>query len=312
MIGDNYQRISPFDRWIFDASGNLAGASASNRSSKEARFLTPEQASAVQASLSGAVNAIVADQSANTARVQGVYYPLNDGSGSTLAEQGADGPAISVGGTVTGAWANAGYFTHDAAGNTIKIANNQYIDGLISMQTECSIIIGCDLYITAWPSSTESIWALHRDDLSGGGVRFPMASASAGRFGVYYKPSGGATTEQVGYVMGSYLNQRISTLTELRVRPTRNEMNIYMYINGRMQRSNVVTLGTPPATDSTGGLYLSGYGSTPLQKLGSGGSGARTALFYALRHSGEDRNIAGRLAAYVAANQALPSWLTRI
>ena len=53
MIGDNYRQISPFDRWVFDASGNLAGASASNRSDKEARFLTAEQAAAVQYSTSG-------------------------------------------------------------------------------------------------------------------------------------------------------------------------------------------------------------------------------------------------------------------
>ena len=49
MIGDNYQSISPYDRWVFDASGNLAGASASNRSGKEARFLTADQATALQA-----------------------------------------------------------------------------------------------------------------------------------------------------------------------------------------------------------------------------------------------------------------------
>lgn len=49
MIGDNYRQISPFDRWVFDASGNLAGASASNRSDKEARFLTPDQATSLVA-----------------------------------------------------------------------------------------------------------------------------------------------------------------------------------------------------------------------------------------------------------------------
>lgn len=253
------------------------------------------------------------DKSADLSRVQAVFYKQNEGSGTSLAEDGGDGPAIAVTGTTTGAWANAGYFTHDPAGNVAKIANNPYIDGLISMETECSILIGVDLYITAWPSSTETIWALHRDDLIGGGVRFPMASGSAGRFGVYYRSNGGgSTTEQTGTALGSYLNQRLSFLTELRVMPSLNELRIYLYINGRMERANTVTLGTPPATDSTGGLYLSGYGSTPLQKLGAGGSGARTANFFCLRHSGTDRNIAGRLAAYVAANQALPTWLTRI
>lgn len=54
MIGDNYRQISPFDRWVFDASGNLAGASVSNRSDKEARFLTAEQAAEVQSLVSGA------------------------------------------------------------------------------------------------------------------------------------------------------------------------------------------------------------------------------------------------------------------
>lgn len=52
MIGDNYRQISPFDRWVFDASGNLAGASASNLSGNEARFLTADQATAVQSLVS--------------------------------------------------------------------------------------------------------------------------------------------------------------------------------------------------------------------------------------------------------------------
>jgi hypothetical protein len=251
------------------------------------------------------------------ATVRAAVYPMAEGAGSTLTEQSGRGPSIAVGGTVTGAWANAGWFTHDAAGNTLKLASNAYIDGLIDISTECSILVGCDLWLTAWPSSTETLWALHRSDLTGGGVRMPLPSASSARFGVFYRASGASEVESIAITMpGGFAaigNQRLSLLTELRVLPARNELHAFLYINGRMERGNVVALGTPPAANADGGLSFSGYGSaSPIQKLGSGGSGARTELCFVARHSGRDRNIAGRLAAHIWANAALPSWLNRI
>ena len=251
----------------------------------------------------------------DTATVRAAVYPMTEGAGTTLAEQSGRGPSITVGGTVTGAWANPGWFTHDAAGNTLKLSGNANVDGLIDMTQECSILMGADLWLTAWPSSTESMLSLHRTDIATGGIRMAMVSGSAGRFGVYYKSNGGAESEVVGYSMpgGTFLGQRLSILVELRVVPSRSELHVFMYINGRLERGNVLPLGTPPAQDANGGWTVSGYGAaSPIQKLGSSGSGARTALAFIARHSGRDRNIAGRLAAHIWANAALPSWLNRI
>jgi hypothetical protein len=263
--------------------------------------------------VSSAGNAVIADQSAALSSVQAVFYKMNEGTGSSLAEDGGDGPAIAVAGSVAGAWANANWFTHDAAGNTQQIKANAYVDALCSMQSEGSIILGIDYFVTTWPSTTETMWGLHRTDTATGGVRMPLVSGSPGRFSVYYKPNGGSEVEVVGYAPGTYLGVRNSILVELRVLPALGELRVYLYHNGRLERSNVWPLGTAPATDASGGLNFSGYGGTPAQKIGSGSSvGSRTANAFVMRHSGADRNIAGRLAAYVAANQALPSWLIRV
>ena len=259
--------------------------------------------------------ALVEDKSASIARVCAAYYPFSEGSGTTLVDSGADGPDISVGGTTTGIWVNSGWLTHDAAGNTLNIANNPYIDGLLDMTTDGSILIGVDMYATAWPTATETLWAIHRSDLSGGGVRMPLTT-SAGRISVYYKPGGGSDTEQAAINMsGGYLGTKISILTELRIASAEGKLKIFLYVNGKMERANTITLGTPPATNSAGGLYFSGYGAG--QKLGTSGAGTpgnniRTKNCYVMRHSGKNRNIAGRLARYVSDNGALPSWLTRV
>lgn len=261
----------------------------------------------------------ISDQSSNIGRVQAVYYKLNEGSGTNLTENGADGPSITVGGTTTGIWANANCLTHDAAGNTIQVLNNPYIDGLVSMASEGSILIGADIWYTVWPTATETMWSIHRPDASTGGVRLPLLSGAAGRFGVYYKSNGGVESEVIGFTMASgFTGAWVSTLTELRVVPSKSELHLFLYINGRMERSNVISLATAPARDANGGLKFTGYGAAaPSSKLGSSGAGTpgnncRTRLCYVLRHSGTDRSIAERLASYVYTNSDLPSWLVRV
>ena len=86
MIGDNYQRISPFDRWVFDASGNLAGASVSNRSDQEARFLTPAQAVAAGAGVSTFVTAPATLSATNAATYNGATVSLAAGGTLTVAD----------------------------------------------------------------------------------------------------------------------------------------------------------------------------------------------------------------------------------
>lgn len=266
-----------------------------------------------QAATLAAAATLTTDPSSYTSRLPGIFYPENDGSGTSLAESGAKGPAIAVAGTTTGAWANAGWFTHDAGGNTLQIKNNPYVDGLITMQTDGSILIGCDYWVDTWvTTTTEVLWSIHRVDTTSGGVRLPLLAAGPGRFGLYYKAAGGVESERIGITLSSYLSQRISVLTEIRVLTSLNQVRFYLYINGKMQRSTIEVLGSPPTDETAAGLNFSGMGSVPSNKLGTGGSaGTRTANAFVFRHSGADRNIAGRLAAYIAANQALPTWLQR-
>lgn len=139
---------------------------------------------------------------------------------------------------------------------------------------------------------------------------------TAGRISVNYKPGGGSDTEQVAINMsGGYLGTKISILTELRIASAEGKLKIFLYVNGKMERANTITLGTPPATNSAGGLYFSGYGAG--QKLGTSGAGTpgnniRTKNCFVMRHSGMNRNIAGRLARHISDNGVLPSWLMRV
>jgi hypothetical protein len=244
--------------------------------------------------------------------VQGVFYGQQEGTGTTLADTGGFGPSITVGGTTAGIWANAGCLTHHSAGNTIRLQNLQYADALTNMQVDGSILIGMDIYMTAWPTTTETMWGLHRADTTAGGVRMVLPSASVGRFGLYYRPNGSGESEVMGGAPSTYLNRWVSLLTELRVLASSSELQMNMWIDGQMFRSRrAYALGTPPPANASGGLVFSGYGSGPNQMLGSGGSGARTRDVFAFRFSGVDRNIGGRLAAHMAANTTLPTWLTR-
>ena len=249
------------------------------------------------------------------ARVIGVHYPQTEGSGATFLDSGGDGVNIAVGGTTAGAWANAGWFTHHSAGNAMAIKNDPFIDNIIDMSVDGSIIVGTDVYFTAWPTGTEVVWSMHRSDLSSGGIRFP-AITTAGRIALYYRPNGGTEIVALGHNMSSgYLGTRISTLFEFAVDIANNSLRTNLWVNGEQVRSNTIALGSPPTALSTGGMQLSGYG-TGTNYLGSSGAGtpgnnARTRNAFALRHSGADRNIAARLAKYVYDNNALPTWLVR-
>ena len=276
---------------------------------------TAAQAANAQALTSGVSSAPVAALDSSYSRVQSLYFPCNDGSGTTLAESPGKGPSISIAGTTTGAWGTASWFTHDAGGNTLQLKNLPYVDGLINMTTDGAIIVACDFYLTTWPTSaSEYLWCLHRGgESTTGGLTLSISNASLGRYSVNYKSNGGSTNEVVGFTMGTYLSVRTSLLVEAVVNTTSSLLSIFFYINGRLERSNNYPLGTPPATDAACGLNFSGYGATPSNKLGTGGSaGERVQNLFVARHDGSDRNIAGRLARDLYANAALPTWLLRV
>jgi len=272
------------------------------------------QAAALAALVSGAGSAVVTGLDTLASRVQLAHWPCGD-SATTLGDAVGKGPSIAVAGTTTGALGTAGWFTHDAAGNTLQLKAIPYIDGLINMTTDGAILIGCDLFLTGWPSAgTEYLWALHRSaESTTGGLALTISNSAAGRFSVQYKPNGGSQNEVTGFAPGTYLNVRNSLLVEAIVNTARAELTTHFFHNGRLERSNVWPLATPPAADAACGLNFSGYGATPTAKVGSGGStGARVQNLLVGRHNGKDRNLAGRLARDMYANAALPSWLTRI
>lgn len=293
-----------------------AGISAANADELDDMLPTAAQTAAVASLVSGARSQpVVTGLDTQVSRVQCAHWPCSDNSGTTLAETLGRGPSIAVTGTTTGAWATPGWFTHDAAGNTLKLTNLPYVDGLINMATEGAILIGCDYYVTVWPTTaTENLWSLHQSaESTTGGLRLAMTTAAPGRFSVYYKPNGGSETSHVTFPATTYLSVRNSILVEAWVVPSANEIRTVLFHNGRAESSSVSPLGTPPASSAVAGLCFSGYGQSANGKLGAGGStGTRVQNLFVARHDGTDRNIAGRLARDIYANSALPSWLTRL
>ena len=315
-IGDNYRRLAPDDQLIFNASGGVAGIRSGRSTGAEGRMLSAATADAVQSLVSGAGNQpVVTGLDTLASRAQIAHFPCNEGAGTTLTDAVGKGPNIAVAGTTTGAWGTAGWFTHDTGGNTLQLKAQPYIDGLIDMTTDGAILIGCDFYLTTWPTSgTEYLWALHRSaESTTGGLALTISNTAAGRFSVQYKPNGGGQNEVTGFAPSTYLSTRNSLLVEAIINTRRGELTTHFFHNGRLERSNTWALGTPPAASALCGLNFSGYGATPTSKIGSGGSlGSRVQNLLVGRHNGSDRNIAGRLARDIYANAALPSWLTRI
>lgn len=79
-IGDNYVRINPHDRWVIDASGNVAGVQRQQQSAGEGRMLTPAQVAA--AGIGGSATFTRADLIAASiagALIPGAWYRTIEG-----------------------------------------------------------------------------------------------------------------------------------------------------------------------------------------------------------------------------------------
>lgn len=244
----------------------------------------------------------------------GCVYPQNEGSGTTLNDSLNRGGPITVSGSTTGAWGTAGWFTHDAAGNTLQLKNIPGVDHMISLKGECEILVGMDIYYTTFPSAgnTETLWGIGRSNASSGGLRF-AAEGTSTDLALFYRSNGGSENRLgVLFLSGvaTYNAAVMNTLVAIRVLPALNELRYRYFLNGRVELAGYTTLDTIPTTDSTAGLNFSGYGATPSSKLGAAGSvGCRTRNAFCFRHDGRDQLLAARLAKYVAVNSALPSWL---
>ncbi len=272
--------------------------------------------SAVLGTLNGANAYVIGQDMFNApASAFGCSYPQNDNAGATLADALNRGGPIAVGGVTAGAWATPGWFTHDAAGNTMKLNGIAGVDHMVSLKGECEIIVGMDIYYTTFPSSgnTETLWGIGRNDTTVGGVRF-VAEGTTPDFALYYRPSGGGADVRLGvfFLTGiiTFNAAVMNTLVAIRVMPDLNELRYRYFINGRVEFAGFTTLGAIPAYDYNAAMSFSGYGITPTNKLGTGGStGCRTRNAFLFRHDGRDQMLAARLAKSVALNSALPSWL---
>lgn len=268
----------------------------------------------------GAVQALVSeygivrstDHSADISNARGLLFPMNEGAGSSLSDSLACAAPISISGTLTNAWTKAGWFTHDTGGNTIAIKNNVYVDSLLRPEVEGSIIVGGDYLADAgYPSADEYMISLFNPDAATGGIR--LGISSTGRLSLNYRGPSTLEVEAIGISAIGY-NVRHSFLIEMRIRPASLECHLSLYLDGYQRGANVMAMSAPFTTSSVGGAVFTGYGNSAPNRLGmhSTVNTVHSRNYFIFRTSGADRNIAGRLAAEMYDNAALPSWLRRI
>jgi hypothetical protein len=249
-----------------------------------------------------------------------VFYRFHEGAGTSLADGLGNGPTISAAGTTTGAWANAGRWTFDTAGNTLRTTNgNAYIEALFNLANlGGSLITAFDLYYGSIPTtSTETLFGVWLPGSGAtGGIRVALPTSNA--MSVLYKPSGASEqTVLATSAIAPTTGQRNSYVIEWDFAMDPDRVAVTVHLNGRIPRANDTARNTPPAVASNAGLVLGGYAtgtSTNTGLMGAGGStAAGLARFLAVRMERRDPRLAYAISDYwFSGAMDLPPYMERI
>jgi len=232
-----------------------------------------------------------------------VYYKMNEGAGTSLADSLGNGPALTVNGTATEIWANANWLSCHSAGTFMQSAGNAYLNSLFSMVGfGGSLLIGFDYWYGAVNTSTETLVSLFRpaNGGAGGGIRLTRGGGS-GNLGIYYTNSAGseASVFLPSEVAGE-LSKRLSIVFDFDFSKvaTKGRLGCTVYRNKAIIRCFDFAVTALPVVETSGGLVIGGYyNGSVSQKMGAGSSNdARIARFFAMRQ--EKRN--SQAAFYLA------------
>lgn len=245
-----------------------------------------------------------------------LWMRMDESSGTTcLAGSGSVIESLTISGTLTNAFSNAGWITFD--GSTMYLASQaEALRALCDLSTLTSggLLIVSDFYLAAKPTAGEVIVSCSRDATTEGGVSMYLNSnATTAQLcaGIRYAGAGSVTqvTQTPANSVALTTRQTGGVLYDVKNLTARVDLN-----GGAASNSSAISGALPRgAITGSNAFSLAAVGSTGASsKLGStSGAGARMANVFIRRYEDNPPNAAD-FAAICKQMHATPSFLPRI
>lgn len=245
-----------------------------------------------------------------------LWLRMDESSGTTcLAGSGSVIESLTISGTLTSAFSNAGWITFD--GSTMYLASQaEALRALCDLSTLTSggLLIVADFYLAAKPTASEVLVSASRDATAEGGVAMYLNSnATTAQLcaGIRYAGAGSVTqvTQTAANSVSVTTRQTGGVLYDVKNLTTRVDLN------GGAASNSAAISGAMPRGAITGSnaFSLAAVGSSGASsKLGStSGAGARMANVFIRRYE-DNPPSAADFAAICKQMYATPSFLPRI
>lgn len=245
-----------------------------------------------------------------------LWMRMDESSGTTcLSGSGSVIESLTISGTLTSAFSNAGWITFD--GSTMYLASQaEALRALCDLSTLTSggLLIVADFYLAAKPTASEVLVSASRDATAEGGVAMYLNSnATTAQLcaGIRYAGAGSVTqvTQTAANSVSVTTRQTGGVLYDVKNLTTRVDLN------GGADSNSAAISGAMPRGAITGSnaFSLAAVGSSGASsKLGStSGAGARMANVFIRRYE-DNPPSAADFAAICKQMYATPSFLPRI
>lgn len=245
-----------------------------------------------------------------------LWMRMDETSGTKcLAGSGSVIESLTISGTLTNAFSNAGWITFD--GSTMYLASQaEALRALCDLSTLTSggLLIVADFYLAAKPTSGEVLVSASRDATAEGGVAMYLNSnATTAQLCAGIRYAGGGSVTQVAQTPANSVSvtarQTGGVLYDVK------NLTARVDLNGGAASNSAAISGALPRGAITGSnaFSLAAVGSTGASsKLGStSGAGARMANVFIRRYE-DNPPSAADFAAICKQMHATPSFLPRI
>ncbi len=245
-----------------------------------------------------------------------LWMRMDETSGTTcLAGSGSVIESLTISGTLTSAFSNAGWITFD--GSTMYLASQaEALRALsdLSTLTAGGLLIVADFYLAAKPTAGEMLVSASRDASAEGGIAMYLNStASTAQLCAGIRYAGGGSVTQVTQTPANSVSvtarQTGAVLYDVKNLTTRIDLN-----GGASSNSAAISGALPSgATSGSNAFSLAAVGVTGASsKLGAtSGAGARMANVFIRRYADNPPNAAD-FAAICKQMHATPSFLPRV
>lgn len=233
-----------------------------------------------------------------------VWYPMHEGTGTTLSEALGLGPSMTLAGTTpANGWSTAGCYTPNGSDNYASCASNSHINsvmGLANIASSGMILCGFELQFPSASGTLQYINFWGRDSASAGfgGWGIYIASNDSVNILVRGVQAGSSDSRPMGVQLGDTHTAPIKVLVSmwfesgyLRLECRQTGSVDPGVIGSDQMNCTAITL---PSTASDGAvLMMRRNGVTPTQSpLGGGSSGARLNNFFCQRRAQFSTTIA--------------------